>query len=155
MTVSKLRQEAQALIPEGLNKKDHRKLENELVGKKLYLDALAKTGTVSHALKAARVPQSALLRWREHDLEFSMAEREARDNVADALEAEAIRRAWKGVRKPVYQGGLLAGYVMEYSDSLLMFMLKAMRPEKYRERQDINVNPIIKVVSGFEPSEVI
>ncbi len=29
------------------------------------------------------------------------------------------------------------GYVQEYSDLLLMFRLKAMRPEKYRDRVEI------------------
>ena len=51
------------------------------------------------------------------------------------LEDEAIRRAKDGVReKPVYQGGKLVGHVQEYSDTLLIFLLKGARPEKYRDR---------------------
>ena len=33
--------------------------------------------------------------------------------------------------------GQPGGYVREYSDLLLMFRLKALRPEKYRERVDV------------------
>jgi hypothetical protein len=41
---------------------------------------------------------------------------------------EAWRRAVKGCRKPVYQGGQLVGYVREFSDLLLIFLIKAARP---------------------------
>ena len=52
----------------------------------------------------------------------------------DALEDEALRRAFHGSERPVFQGKELVGYVRDYSDTLLIFMLKARRPEKYRER---------------------
>jgi hypothetical protein len=142
------------MLPAGLTRRQARKLENDAAGRARYLEALARIGTVSGALKASGSSTYDLHRWREDD-EFDASERIARDVIADALEAEAIRRAYKGTRKPVYQGGLLAGYVTEYSDTLLQFMLKAMRPEKYRERQDITVHPIVKVVAGFEPSDVV
>ena len=53
---------------------------------------------------------------------------------ADMLEDEAVRRAKDGVERPVYQGGKLVGHVQEYSDTLLIFLLKGARPEKYRDR---------------------
>ncbi len=56
----------------------------------------------------------------------------------DILEAEAFRRAVEGVEKPVgWYKGEPGGYVREYSDVLLMFQLKALRPEKCRERVDL------------------
>lgn len=155
MPISPTRAALADKIPPGLNRKQARKIENEIVGKQRYLEYLARLGTSTGAMKAAGITHYHLYRWREDDLEFSVLERQARDVMADTLEQEAIRRAWKGVKKPVYQGGFLAGYVTEYSDALLQFMLKAMRPEKYRERADVTVNPIIKVVAGFEPSEVV
>jgi hypothetical protein len=48
------------------------------------------------------------------------------------LEDEAVRRAYEGVERPVFQGGKQVGVVREYSDTLLIFLLKALRPEKYR-----------------------
>lgn len=53
--------------------------------------------------------------------------------MADRLEREAMRRAHEGVRKPVYQGGKRVGFIQEYCDTLLIFLLKGLRPEKYRE----------------------
>ncbi len=51
---------------------------------------------------------------------------------------EVYRRAVKGVKKAVgWYKGVAGGYVREYSDLLLMFQLKALRPEKYRERVDV------------------
>ena len=40
-----------------------------------------------------------------------------------------------GVPKPVYYQGKLIGHVPHYSDALLMFLLRAHRPEIYRDRQ--------------------
>jgi len=120
-----------------------------------YLSGLPKYFTVSAALTSAGVSASQLARWREQDGAFLVREQDARNQLADRLEAEAIRRAFKGVRQPVYQGGLLAGYITQYSDQLLTLMLKAMRPEKYRDRADISVTPIVKVVAGFDTADVL
>jgi hypothetical protein len=39
------------------------------------------------------------------------------------------------VKRPIYQGGKLVGHDVVYSDNLLLALLKARRPEKYRDRQ--------------------
>ena len=52
------------------------------------------------------------------------------DEAADALEREAWRRGAEGVSRPVYQQGREVGVIQEYSDALLIHMLKAHRPEK-------------------------
>ena len=62
---------------------------------------------------------------------------EAREEACDALEAEARRRAVEGVRKPVYYRGEIVGTVKEYSDTLLIFLMKGAMPEKYRENVKI------------------
>ena len=66
--------------------------------------------------------------------DFAKDRKGALDMGADTLEDEAVRRAKDGVEKPVYQGGKLVGHVQEYSDTLLIFLLKGARPEKYRDR---------------------
>ena len=50
-----------------------------------------------------------------------------------ALEDEAHRRAFEGVPEPVFHQGVECGSVRKYSDTLAIFLLKAHRPEKYRE----------------------
>src|SRR5215471_13935254 len=128
----------------------------ESVKQNRYLAALPKYFTVSAALTAAGASEEMLRRWRERDGAFCVREQDARNVMADRLEAEAVRRAFKGVRTPVYQGGLLAGHVTQYSDQLLVLMLKAMHPEKYRERSEVSVTqPIIKVVAGFDPAQAL
>ena|SRR5436190_3243499 len=121
-----------------------------------YLDALPSYFTVTAALAKAGASANQLAKWREQDAAFLVKESQARDAIADQLEAEAIRRAFKGVRTPVFQGGLLAGHVTQYSDQLLTLMLKALRPDKYRERSEVSVTqPIIKVVAGFDPAQAL
>ena len=39
----------------------------------------------------------------------------------------------EGVRKPVFYQGAICGSVREYSDTLLMFLMKGAMPEKYRD----------------------
>ena len=41
--------------------------------------------------------------------------------------------------------GEAGGYVTEYSDTLLIFLLKALRPEKFRERVEVQSVPKINL----------
>ena len=52
------------------------------------------------------------------------------------MEAEARRRGVEGTLKPVFYKGEECGQVREYSDTLLIFLLKAHDP-KYRDRQQV------------------
>ena len=141
-----------AKVPSGAR----RRSTDDAVLQRRYLEALPRYFTPTAALAKAGASQAKLARWREQSAEFMVAEQHAREQIADQLEAEAIRRAFKGVRTPVYQGGLLAGHVTQYSDQLLTLLLKALRPDKFRDRQDITVTqPIVKVVAGFDPVQAL
>lgn len=94
-------------------------------------------GCVAYAARAAKVDKARCYRLRESDSGFAEQWDAALEEATELLEAEAVRRARHGVRKPVYQGGILVGHVQEYSDTLLIFLLKAAKPEKYRDRYDI------------------
>jgi hypothetical protein len=86
---------------------------------------------------------------------FAAAFRDASIRATEVLEAEAWRRAKEGVAEPVFQGGKQVGVVQRYSDQLLMFMLRARAPEKYRDNVTVTVTPIIKAVAGFDPADVL
>jgi len=86
---------------------------------------------------------------------FAAAFREADLKATEVLEREAWRRANEGFAEPVYQHGKLVGTVQRYSDNLLMFLLRARAPERYRDRVDVSVAPIIKTVAGFDPADVV
>ena len=124
-----------------------------------FLSALSETGVVRSACDAAGIERSTAYDLRRADDTFAAEWDEALENAADLLEQEARRRAHKGIQrmkfdrgKPIMVPVLSAeGLVLrdkngdpemvpyvehEYSDVLMMFLLKAARPEKYRERSE-------------------
>lgn len=143
----------------------HKKGQNMEPGRQdAVLAILSATGNVSKACEACGVGRRTYYHWLE-DPAFVQRVTDAKDEAADALEAEARRRAHDGTSKPVYQGGRLVGYVQEYSDTLLIFLLKGCRPEKYRERADsvnLNVNvadltdeQLARLAKGESPVAVV
>lgn len=81
------------------------------------LEALAKGSSVSAACAHAQVERRRFYEWRESDPEFARSVDEAIDAGTDRLEDVAIRRA------------------EDSSDTLLIFLLKARRREKFGDRQ--------------------
>lgn len=118
-----------------------------------FLAAFARNGNVSAACRLARVGRTTVYDWRT-DAVFAAAYDEAELTATEHLEAEAWRRATKGVRSTTanYYQGEKVGYDIktEYSDGLLMFLLRARAPEKYRERFDVTTagQPMIKEVAA-------
>ena len=112
--------------------------------RKVFLGVLAKTGRVSEAARAVGYTDTATLQqYRRNDEEFAEAWEYALEAAAHVLEEEAIRRATEGVLEPVYYKGEVAGYKTNYSDTLLMFILRGLKPSVYRENQrggDTNIN---------------
>jgi hypothetical protein len=127
------------------------------VQKARYLAGYSVDCTLTAGMKAAGVNNHTVYQWREHDDAFVLRENELRAELADRLEGEAIRRAYNGFDRPVYQRGELVGYERVYSDMLLKLMLTALKPEKYRERVDVSgtVEQIVRQVAGFNASEVL
>jgi len=101
--------------------------------KPLFLKWLASTGNVTRSAAAAGVAPATVYEARKADRAFARQWKRALREAGDHLEHEAWRRAVKGVTEPVYQLGKLAGYVRRYSDPLLMCLLRAARPHKFRD----------------------
>lgn len=99
-----------------------------------FLAALAETGNVSHAARAAKASRSRAYQLKAEDPDFAAEWCDALETATDALDAEARRRALDGVETPHFHQGQVAGTVRKYSDTLLMFLLRAHRPDLYRER---------------------
>ena len=102
-----------------------------------FVEAFLTTANVSHACRAADIDRSTHYHWLKTDAEYAEVFQHAEEEATDALEAEARRRAVEGVSEPVgwFQGNP-GGYVQRYSDTLLIFLLKGARPEKYKERHE-------------------
>jgi hypothetical protein len=92
----------------------------------VFLAVLAASGNVTLACQAAGISRTSAYKSREHSKRFSSRWAEAIDTAIDLLEAEARRRAMAG------------------SDLLMIFLLKAHRPEMYRD----NYKPTSDVIEG-------
>lgn len=79
--------------------------------------------SVASACRAQRISRQTYYTWLKEDPDFAAAARDAIEIGTDLLEDEAKRRAVG-----------LSG-----SDTLLIFLLKARRPDKYRERHTVDV----------------
>lgn len=98
------------------------------------LAAYLTLGNISLACHEAQVGRRTHYQWLEQDPAYAKAFAEAEAEAIELLEGEARRRAMAGVSEAVYYKGEVCGQVQKYSDVLLIFLLKAARPEKYRER---------------------
>jgi hypothetical protein len=115
-----------------------------------FLAELRKHGIISDAARAVGFNRQLFYEWREEDPEFAKAWDDALDEAAGTLEREAWRRAIEGVEEPIVgrverdRDGVVA-HVRKYSDSLLTTLLKAHRPEKYRERYEHELRGAIQI----------
>ncbi|MDA8219400.1 MAG: hypothetical protein M0Z94_17490 [Dehalococcoidales bacterium] len=116
--------------------------------KRAFLEAYAQTGNVSAAARLTGIPRTRFYEWQEHDVLFALEARQAEIASTEALEEEARRRAVEGTSKPVYQGGQLVGHIQEYSDTLLIFLLKGLKPDTYRDRYDVRHSGNVGVADG-------
>ena len=128
--------------------------------KALFLNHLARMGNVTLAAEAAGVGRMTVYEHKAADKAFAAKWDEAMQDAADTLEAEARRRAVEGVQKyithktelvtvPVDKDGKVVApgdptYVATvplveklYSDNLLLAMLRAKKPNEYRDNVNV------------------
>src|SRR5271156_4372552 len=118
-----------------------RKLKLTRERRERFLKALADTGIVSLAVEIAGTSRTRVYELRKRDTAFAKAWEEAEERAADALEAEAWRRAVAGVQEPLVSGGKVGRdddgqplAIRRYSDTLMLALLKARRPERFKDR---------------------
>lgn len=96
-----------------------------------FLAALACHPVVSQVCTELKLNPTQVYTARTTDPDFKKAWDEAIDAGVGWMEDQARRRAFTGVPRPVFQGGIRVGEVNEYSDTLAVTMLKRHRPELY------------------------
>jgi hypothetical protein len=96
-----------------------------------FLKALEDGANVTTAAETAGITRQNAYLYRREDTEFARKWDEALFMGVGTLEDEAVRRARDGVEEPIYQKGVYVGTVRRYSDTLLMFLLRAHMPERY------------------------
>jgi hypothetical protein len=87
-----------------------------------FLDGLRETGMVTEACQAVGIGRRTAYDERQRNEEFALAWADVIEESTEDLEREAVRRAKDG------------------SDTLLIFLLKARRPQVYRE--NVKVAPV-------------
>lgn len=113
--------------------------------KKRFLDRFRKVGNVSQAAKGL-CGRRTVYDWKHDDPAFLSDFEDAEIDATESLEREARRRAigFKAVKRTYRRDGtgelVLVAEEIEHrcSDVLLIFLLKSLKPEKYRERYDVN-----------------
>ena len=100
----------------------------------IFLNALATGSPVAVAATAAGIGYRTAFEWREGDQEFARRWEEAYKAGTDVMENEARRRAFEGFEEPVFHQGQVCGHVRKFSDNLLMFLLKARDPDRFKDR---------------------
>ena len=118
-----------------------------LTPREAFLSALSKTANVSLACEESGISRQTAYRWKDENKEFSKNWDQALDDGIDMLEGIALNRARKN------------------SDTLMIFLLKAHRPQKYRERFDFNlkndhefkrtINAFAEMLQTFVPKEFL
>lgn len=102
-----------------------------------FIEAYRRLGTITAAAEAAGVARGTHYEWLRNDPEYAAEFRQAEEAVADMLEREAIRRAVEGTERFVYHQGEVVGAERQFSDTLLIFLLKGHRPEKFKDRTQV------------------
>jgi len=91
------------------------------------------TANITVACKKLRIPRRTHYNWMKEEGYAKRFDASAKLALG-VLEDEANRRATIGVKKNVYYKGLKIDTITEYSDTLLIVLLKALAPEKYKDR---------------------
>lgn len=87
----------------------------------VFLATLRDSGNVRAACKQAGITRKTVYQHREQSKEFAAQWAEAMEDAIDVLEAVALQRA------------------KATSDTLLIFLLKAHRPDKYRDTVNLRL----------------
>ena len=99
----------------------------------LFLDLLSEGVSVCEACERADIPRRSVYNRRRADQAFREQWDESLRMATDMLEGEADRRGRDGWGEDVYYQGQVVGKRMRYSDRMLIFRLKALKPEMYRD----------------------
>ena len=101
--------------------------------KPAFLEVLRETGNVTLAVQHVGQSRNQVHDVRQRSKRFAAQWDDALEDATDLLEAEARRRAFTGIDKPVFFKGEVVASIKKYSDPLLMFLLEAYDPQMFRD----------------------
>jgi hypothetical protein len=134
---------------------------------KRFLTAFRKSGNIKYACQSAGIHRSTYYEWRDHDEAFKAYLPDAVEDAHDTLEFAAYDRAVQGVESHVVSVGKVVYEEVpvldaegnqkfdknnkpitkpgkpiterKYSDPLLITLLKAHIPERYKDKQQVDI----------------
>jgi len=119
---------------------------NARIQQRAFLTEYLQTWSVTKASERSGISRRTHYHWlalnndeTPKDPCYTNAFNAARDINVELMEDEARRRAVGGVEKNVYYRGKVVGQERIYSDSLLVVLLKANKPKKYKDRIEQNI----------------
>jgi hypothetical protein len=118
--------------------------------KRAMIAALSQSGNITTAAGVAKTSRQNHYNWLAIDPAYGDAVKAAMQAAGDRLEEEARRRATEGTLEPVFYQGDKVGTVRRFSDTLLIFLLKGAKPEKYRDRTDVRHSGAVAVAAGIK-----
>jgi len=96
------------------------------------LAAYRETASIRAAADAAGITPILHYEWIERDAAYRRDFGALQEEVADGLQDQAVERAAHGWTQPVFYRGRQCGAIQHYSDRLIILLLKARMPDKYR-----------------------
>jgi hypothetical protein len=97
-----------------------------------FLELLSEGHTVGEACVRAGVVRATIYRKRHEDYVFERLWDQALDIAGDRLEEEADRRGFTGWEEVIQHKSGAVSTRRRYSDRMLMFRLRALKPGRYR-----------------------
>lgn len=120
--------------------------------RELFLQHLGESANVTASALVATISRKTAYEWRKVDSEFAEAWDDAMAMATDTLEAEGRRRAMEGVEELyVSQGRVVTDkegnplVKRVYSDGLMTLLLKAHRPERFKDRVSADLTGTINM----------
>ncbi len=134
-----------------------------MIRKRRFLKRYLERGSFYLAAEYAGVTEPAVRKWIKKDPLFAECFVAVREAFVERMEEEADRRGARGIRvMRYYQGRPIIDprngkplIECEFSDALLMFRLKALKPGMYRDRMiEERESSVVKAYRGVDVERV-
>lgn len=108
--------------------------------KALFIESMRQYGIVTVAADYAGITRQSAHKWRRLDKAFAAQWKEAKSISFGLLEKAANERARVGWEEEVYGKGGYVGTRKRYSDTILMFLMKAGNKKRYGDSHTVQQN---------------
>jgi hypothetical protein len=112
---------------------------------------IAAAGNVRKAARSTQMSAFNHYNWLEESQDYKSAFEITKPLANEAMLIEAIRRATQGTLKPHFYQDAVVGYTREYSDTLMIALLKAKFPNEFKDRSEATITAAVEAVRKLDP----